>query len=168
MWTKLNTDGSALGSPGLAGGGGIIRDCHGDWISGFARSIGFTTSFAAEFWALRDGLKLCLSLGINALEVEVDASSVVSLLANAAETNSEIASLVDDCRDMLKIFPQARIKHCYREGNKCADRLARIGTEMEEDFVIFEAPPSVITPLLILDKLGTTQDRSCTEVVLAT
>ena len=94
LWTKLNTDGSALGSPGLAGGGGIIRGCHGDWISGFARSIGFTTSFAAEFWALRDGLKLCLSLGINALEVEVDASSVVSLLANAAETNSEIASLM--------------------------------------------------------------------------
>ena len=27
MWSKLNTDGSALGSPGLAGGGGIIRDC---------------------------------------------------------------------------------------------------------------------------------------------
>ena len=63
------------------------------------------------------------------MEVEVDASSVVSLLANAAETNSEIASLVDDCRDMLNRIPQAQIKHCYREGNKCADRLARLGTD---------------------------------------
>ena len=71
--------------------GGIIKDCHGEWISGFARSIGFTTSFAAEFWALRDGLMLCLSLGITAMEVEVDASSIVSLLANATETNSETA-----------------------------------------------------------------------------
>ena len=43
---------------------------------------------------MRDGLRLCLSLGINAIEVEVDASSVVSLLANAAETNSEFAPLV--------------------------------------------------------------------------
>jgi len=53
--TKLNTDGSALGSPSLAGGGGLIRDCHGEWISGFARSIGFTTSFATKLWALGMG-----------------------------------------------------------------------------------------------------------------
>lgn len=34
-WSKLNTDGSAQGNPRLAGGGGLIRDCHGNWISGF-------------------------------------------------------------------------------------------------------------------------------------
>ena len=164
LWTKLNTDGAALGSPGLAGGGGIIRDCHGEWISGFARSIGFTTSFAAEFWALRDGLRLCLSLGINAVEVEVDASFVVSLMANAADTNSEFAPLVDDCRDLLKRIPQAQIKHCYREGNKCANKLARLGTDLEENFVVFYAPPSVIAPLLFLDKLGFTQERVCNEM----
>nr|POE80174.1 putative ribonuclease h protein [Quercus suber] len=134
--TKLNTDRLALGSPGLAGGGGIIKDCHGEWISGFARSIGFTISFAAEFWALRDGLMLCLRLGLNAVEVEVDASSIVSLLANATETNSEIASLVDDCRDMLKSIPQARIKHYYKEGNKCADRLARLGVRLDRTYFI--------------------------------
>ena len=168
LWAKLNTDGAALGSPGLAGRGGIIRDCPGEWISGFARSIGLTTNLAVEFWALRDGLTLCLSLGINAMEVEVDASSIVSLLANATETNSEIDSLVDDCGDMLKRIPQARIKHCYREGNKCADRLARLGTDMEESFVIFDAPPPVIVSLLTLDKLGTTQERICNEVSLST
>ena len=168
LWTKLNTDGSALGSPGLAGGGGIIKDCHGEWISGFERSIGFTTSFAAEFWALRDGLMLCLNLGITAVEVEVDASSIVSLLANATETNSEIDSLVDDCRDMLKRIPQAQVKHCYSESNKCADRLARLGTDMEENFVVFDVPPHVIVSLLMLDKLGMTQERICNEVGLPT
>nr|POF04308.1 putative ribonuclease h protein [Quercus suber] len=144
--TRLHLD--SRQSPGIVGGGGIIS--HGDWINGFARSIGFTTSFVAEFWALRDGLRLCLNLGINAAEMEVDALSIVSLLANAAETNSEIASLVDDCRDMMKRIPQARIKHCYREGNKCADILARLGTNMEENFVVFDAPPLVIVSLLIL------------------
>ncbi|KAL0004564.1 hypothetical protein SO802_012125 [Lithocarpus litseifolius] len=117
---------------------------------------------------MRDGLMLCLRLGINAVEVEVDASSVVSLLANATETNSEFASLVDDCRNMLKRIPQVRLKHCYREGNKCADRLARLGTDMEESYVIFDAPPTVVVPLLFLDKLGTTQERCCNEVVLTT
>nr|POE75724.1 putative ribonuclease h protein [Quercus suber] len=129
-----------LACSGLTGGGGLIRNCHGEWISGFARSIGLTTSLAAECWAVRDGLMLCLRLGLNAVEVEVDASYLVSLLANAAVTNSEISSLVDDCRDMLKKLSHTRVKHCYREGNKCADRLARLGTELEESFVIFEYP----------------------------
>lgn len=72
------------------------------------------------------------------------------------------------CRDLLKRIPQARIKHCYREGNKCADRLARLGADMEENFVVFDAPPPVIAPLLILDKLGMTQERVCNEVVFPT
>ena len=37
-WTNLNTNGSALGCPGKASGGGLIRDHN------------------VELWALRDGL----------------------------------------------------------------------------------------------------------------
>ena len=48
-WCKLNTDGASLGNPGRAEGGGVIRDCEGRWMRGFARSIGFTTSIMAEF-----------------------------------------------------------------------------------------------------------------------
>lgn len=35
-----NIDGSSIGNPGKAGGGGIIRKQHGNWVRGFARSIG--------------------------------------------------------------------------------------------------------------------------------
>ena len=35
---------------------------------------------------------------------------------------------------------------------------------LEENFVVFAAPPSVIVPLLVLDKLGFTQARVCNEV----
>ena len=43
-WAKLNTDGASLGNPGIAGGGGLIRDSDGGWVGGFARAIGYTTS----------------------------------------------------------------------------------------------------------------------------
>ncbi len=43
-WFKLNTDGSSLGNPRLAGGGGVIRNHLGEWVGGFSRAIGFTTS----------------------------------------------------------------------------------------------------------------------------
>lgn len=42
-------------------------------ISGFTRKIGQTTSIAAEFWAIQDGLQLALSLGVQDIEVELDA-----------------------------------------------------------------------------------------------
>ena len=49
-WLTLNTDGSATGSDGLAGGGGLIRDGNGTWLIRFARRIGTATSFLAELW----------------------------------------------------------------------------------------------------------------------
>ena len=41
-----------MGNLSRVGGGGIIRDSKGDWVSGYARAIGFTTSVAAELSAL--------------------------------------------------------------------------------------------------------------------
>ena len=47
-WMKLNSDGSSMGNPGLAGGGGLIRNENGEWVKGYARAIGCATSVAAE------------------------------------------------------------------------------------------------------------------------
>ena len=53
-WKKLNTDGSKLGSNGRTGCGGVVRDEHGRWLSGFTEHIGSASSFVAEMWGLRD------------------------------------------------------------------------------------------------------------------
>lgn len=63
-WCKLNTDGASYGNPGKAKGGGIISNSDWNWVKGFSRLIGHATSIMAEFWALKDGLKLALSIGI--------------------------------------------------------------------------------------------------------
>ncbi|XP_030936237.1 uncharacterized protein LOC115961384 [Quercus lobata] len=67
---KINRD-FLWDSTSKAGGGGVIRDCHGVWVKGYSRSIGYTTSVFVEWWALRDGLILAIQLGINQLEVEL-------------------------------------------------------------------------------------------------
>ncbi|XP_042974708.1 uncharacterized protein LOC122306346 [Carya illinoinensis] len=56
---KLNVDGGARGNPGDAGGGGIIRDCSGSCIAGFAHHYGVTRNTVAECRALLDGLRIC-------------------------------------------------------------------------------------------------------------
>ena len=61
-WFKLNSDGSSLSNPSLAGVGGLIRDASGNWVKGYARAIRTTTSVVAKLWSLRDGIRLCVSL----------------------------------------------------------------------------------------------------------
>lgn len=43
-WVSLNTDGAAKGAPGLAGGGGILRDHRGGFIKGFSAKYGIGTA----------------------------------------------------------------------------------------------------------------------------
>ena len=79
-WVKLNTDGSFIGNPDLAGGGGLIRNTNGEWVRGFARAIGITTSAATELWAIHNGIRLCIALKCPAIIIELDAKLVVDLL----------------------------------------------------------------------------------------
>ena len=51
-WLTLNTDDSAASISSPAGGGGLVRDENGDWVKGFVRRIGSTSSYLAELWAL--------------------------------------------------------------------------------------------------------------------
>ena len=89
-WLALNADGSAAGSSGMAGGRGLIRDGNGDWVIGFARKIGTTTSFMVELWALRDGLLLCLQIQAQVVLVELDAKAVVDAFNLQSYSNTGI------------------------------------------------------------------------------
>ena len=57
-WVKVNSDGSSMGNPSLAGGGSLICNQEGEWVKSNMRAIGCATSVVAELWALRDGIRL--------------------------------------------------------------------------------------------------------------
>uniref|UniRef100_A0A803MTA4 RNase H type-1 domain-containing protein n=1 Tax=Chenopodium quinoa TaxID=63459 RepID=A0A803MTA4_CHEQI len=63
----LNTDGAAKGSPGFAGGGGIIRDCCGNFIKCFTANFGVCGAYRAELLAAEIGLQMALNMGISKL-----------------------------------------------------------------------------------------------------
>lgn len=103
-WLKLNTDGSAVGNSGIAGGGGLIRNENGDWIMGFAKSLGITSGVMAELWALKYSLTLASQLRIADLCVEFDAELIVLLLNNYLINNLMLEPLLGDCKTLLKRF----------------------------------------------------------------
>ena len=146
---KLNTDGASIGNLGKAGGGGIIRDCHSDWVKGYSRSIGYTTSVLAKWWALRDGLILAIQLGINQLDVELDAKVIMELLNGAECPNQSYSPLLNDCRSLIARLVQFWVENVYREANQCVDFLAKRGCCMRENFVVSDVSPSADLNILI-------------------
>ena len=44
--------------------------------------------------------------------------------------------------------------HVYREGNRCADRLVRLGVDLHSNHLILYNPLSVVEDLLVSDKAG--------------
>ena len=158
-WFKLNSDGSLLGNPGLAGGGGLIWSDRGEWVRGYARAIGTTSSLAAEPWVLKDGIRLCISLKLAVVEIKLDAKVAVELLTKENDNPNSNNIIVADCKEGLSQIPQSWIMHCYREANKCADALARRGALLTQDFSIFIQPPDDVALLLSLDSVGTLYDH---------
>uniref|UniRef100_A0A2N9HGS1 RNase H type-1 domain-containing protein n=1 Tax=Fagus sylvatica TaxID=28930 RepID=A0A2N9HGS1_FAGSY len=140
---KLNTDGSSLGNPGIAGGGGVIRDSCGSWLGGFSRTIGHTTSVQAELRALLDGMQLALELHITHLDIEMDSLVSVDLVLSNSVANVFLRSIVDDCRCMMEKFASVTLKHIYREANACADLLAKEGCSQVAAFYFFYCTTSI-------------------------
>ena len=70
---------------------------------------------------------MCIALKLPAVEIELDSKLVVDLMKKEMDHPNGIDVLVVDCRKFLKDIPLVRIKHCYKEANKCADALARRG-----------------------------------------
>ncbi|KAL0003965.1 hypothetical protein SO802_011526 [Lithocarpus litseifolius] len=112
-WKKLNTDGSCIGLHSLAGCGGLVRNANGQWVVGFSKRIGVTSSFAIELWGLREGLKLCCNLNIHCLGVEMDAKSIVDVLGNPDYVTNIISTILDGCKQLITRFHQVCIKHCF-------------------------------------------------------
>nr|POE90296.1 putative ribonuclease h protein [Quercus suber] len=156
-------DGSRC-NPGLARGGGLIRDDTGKWVKGYTRAIGSTTSVAAELWALRDGIRLCIALKLQAVVFELDAKLVVDLLKKEDRLSNSNDNIVEDCKKGLKEIPMVMVQHCYREANRCADALARLGAHLSQDFVGFLDPSPEVSLLLNLDSLETLYDRNIATV----
>lgn len=158
-----------MGNPGLVGGGGIIRDSARNWVKGYARAIGITTSVAAELWALRDGIYLCIALNVPAVEIELDAKVVADLVSSNSNILCCTDVIVSDCKEGLKKIPLVRIKHCFREANNCADALPHRGALLLHNFIIFLSPPPPphVVMLLALDVAGCLYDRFVTWAVEA-
>lgn len=161
---KINTDGS-LDHWQRGSFGGLVRDDQGKWIEGFCGNIGCATVIRAELWAIRVALKICTERNWTGVRIETDCLNAVRLVhGEDDEENHPDRVLVEDCIRLIRERNTAII-HVRREGNRCADRLAKLGGEQTEQEVRLMIPPEELIDDLRADAQGTWFYRGCSSLL---
>ncbi|MCH91677.1 ribonuclease H protein [Trifolium medium] len=153
----LNVDGSSIGNHGVSGFGGLIRNSDGAWVHIFAGKIGFSNILHAELSAVYHGLILAWGLDIKELWCYSNSKTVIKLLAEPvnAWTTMHLSSITLKIY-LLKIGGLKLFIRTLREGNACADYLAKLGTRDLKDYSpIITTPPAGMSLLLLAEANGT-------------
>ena len=156
----LNVDGSCLGDPIRAGYGGILRNSVGFYLLGFSGFITSTTDILfAELTAIHRGILLAVQLGFEEVVCYSDSMLSVKLLNEHASIYHAYAVLIQDIKYML-LITNFTIYHCLREGNQCADFMAKLGATSNADYITHATPPFDLLPLIQNDATGTCFPRA--------
>jgi len=152
----LNVDGSCLGNPIRAGFGGLLRHQTGHWITGFSGYIAGTSDILlAELHAIHRGLLLAKEMNFQEVFCYTDSLHCVQILKELTPKFHKYATLIQDIKDLLNLDWQASIDHTLREGNNCADFLAKTDASSTSELVVHISPPTGLFDLLDSDSAGT-------------
>ncbi|CAL5353181.1 unnamed protein product [Camellia sinensis] len=91
--------------------------------------------------------------------IETDAAEVVNLLEEGPGDKHLLQGLVEDARIIFNGC-QCTIQHIYKEGNLCADAMAKLGVDQPEDILVVNDPPTKIRELLVSDMVGLARERA--------
>ena len=94
---------------------------------------------------------LYVNLNLLAVKIEFDAIIMLGWVSGNHSSNSHHFSLIMDCRTHINQIPQVKMKHCYRESNKCVDVLARMGAGSSQDLLLFDSLHMELSMLLFYD-----------------
>ena len=75
-WVKINSDGVARGSPGLATRGGIFRGSMRKFIGGFSAFLDVQTALVAEFYGVIHAIEEAQNMDLTNLWLECDSALV--------------------------------------------------------------------------------------------
>lgn len=123
----LNVDGSYLGTPTRAGYEGIIRNSAGFYITGFSGYLAASTDILfAELSAIHRGLLLAVESDYEEMVCYSDSMLSIKVVTEQDSNFHAYVVLIQDIKDLLS-SRNFSIHHCLREGNQCADFLAKLG-----------------------------------------
>ncbi|XP_020675937.1 uncharacterized protein LOC110094932 [Dendrobium catenatum] len=138
-YVKLNTDGSVHATK--AGMGGIIRNSQVNPIAIFSGPLSVCSVLTSELIGLYHGLQICLRLGLQNVNIEVDSTLLIHIFSKNEVCFPQDFYTIRKIKMALSLL-NFTISHIYREGNECADWLANFGAESENflEHLVYEIP----------------------------
>jgi ribonuclease HI len=153
--TILNVDSSVLGTTPRTGFGCILRNDGGLFLAGVSGFIPDSSDILlAELRAIYHGLLLANNMGFTELTCYTDSLTCIGLIHGEASPYHVYAVLIRSIKDLLS---QSTVTLCHtlREGNQCADFLAKRGACSNDQLKIHTSPPDGLLTLLHADASGT-------------
>ena len=124
---RIFVDGCSRGNPGPAGIGYLIFDEGGRLLSKKWKHVGLRTNNEAEYLAAIEALKEALSLGASEIELLSDSELLVKQIRGEYAVRSDrLAPLHEELIRLVRSFEKFIVKHIERDGNREADRLAKL------------------------------------------
>lgn len=150
----LNVDGSLLGSNNTAGYGGLLRNRDGDFIWGFYGVAAVPNILLAETMAIWHGFKLCWDRGYRKVLCCSDSLLSVKFINEGVSTHHRLANEILRIQKLLASDWEVILSHTLREGNACADVLAKMGASSSSSLVVVTTPPNELARPLLDDAWG--------------
>ncbi|KAL5734690.1 hypothetical protein ACOSP7_032551 [Xanthoceras sorbifolium] len=140
-WMKLNVDGSRSGPTGCIAAAGVIRDSNGQWLGGFTLNKGIGSALEVELWGMVEGLLYAWQAGYKFVIIETDCNIIVELLGQDIKECHPLFNLLHNCKSLIHGDWFCKVVHIYREANKLADWMAKLGLQSDLGVKYLEEPP---------------------------
>ncbi|GAU32935.1 hypothetical protein TSUD_153520 [Trifolium subterraneum] len=125
-------------------------------VHGFFGNLGVTNILHAEFMAINKGLILAWELNITDLWCYSDFVTAIKLLNEPVDEWHHYAAIITNIKDILnRDLRRVSILHTFREGNACADYLAKHGANNNEVLSSIANPPPGLNLFLLAYASGT-------------
>ena len=154
---KLNSDGAK--APHQASGGYVLRNSTGQVIQAGAFPLGTASVLIAEATALRNGLHAAVDAGFCRILIESDSQILIQAILGVIQPPWEIQVLIHDIKQFIQSCIQVEVAHIFREANRAADWLAKLGLSLSSTCVWNQITNRQLLCIIHQDSLGYTLAR---------
>ena len=111
-------DGASRGNPGPAAVGYVVVSETGEILKQGGEFIGFATSRVAEYYALEEGMKIAIEMGLKSVRFVTDSLMVANQMNGIFQIkNQDILPIYDDVQRLLENFEVVAFSHVPRAQN---------------------------------------------------
>ena len=143
-----------MGNPKRAGFDGVLRNHNGDWVHGFSGYLGANDILYAELMGIKTGLMVAWQLNYKDVILETDSLEACRLVTSIGHNFHIYGALLADIHALRARQWKVEVFHILREGNRCADAMAKHGANHEDPFRDWNLPPEDLSELLAADAAG--------------